>query len=820
MVQPTTGAHINNDASEPVGVLLSRGMAASQPRKSWELDDQPMSPRSGPHQQDNNAPAEAPTQHPTSKTRWPFHNDDGDDDDDDDEDKRPRPSPLPPREDLSHEYEHRPVMDTTPKSGKNRIRYILGYWGLEILTVFVAFCLLAAIITLLAYYDGHYMPKWPFEINLNSAIALLTTFLRAAIVAAVAEIIGQIKWTWFTEQSRPLQQLQDFDGASRSVLGSMKLLGMLVWNLGFTSSGLLAIAAALVTIASLTVGPVTQQAVRTASCSMLWDHAPATMPAAHYVPGSSAYYRIGAGIYELEVDMKTAMIKGMTDPGSRDNEVQVGCVSGNCTWPDHGTGVTHASIGMCSRCLDTTSFVSLPETGGNLTLPDEGSYINVLSGDYMWVGASNLSAYAELFTDDFSAAASVSMANFSTLMVTKAPCAQDSPGGTPGLRCPHRLSRSNDTYYDGIGTYVAASCILYPCLKEYNGSYQGNVLKETVVRTTTAVVNGAEQASFGGGGGPFWGWGNYTAIQSPCVLDDGTWYDAGNLSEAERVPGRVWTNISLPNSGGKITSLPNDCLYKMDGIFFRAISHFLARDLLSAHCTYDPMQSGHINCYGSWWLTPLWADMNATVSGVTRAVDSFAWAVTNKFRMTGLGPDGAQPADPLAPRGAEFSGEVWASTTCTYFDQKYIILPVLLVVVCAALLAWVIVMNYSDPEQPVWKGSVLPLLFFGLHSNMDPETPVSRAASGAAGAHGTGGLGGGSVENDRLTRNMTLFKKRRREVPELNRIHQESGRMWVRFRGGMDPGFLDLGTRGGDPESASAVLLPRSRDVSGSTTPR
>ncbi|KAK1978592.1 hypothetical protein LZ30DRAFT_598818 [Colletotrichum cereale] len=753
-------------------------------------------------------PAQVPSPPTASNVRWPFQ-------DDDDDDKQPPPPPHPPKEDLL--CQRQPPIYTAPIPDQRRIRYTLSYWSLEILTVFVAFCLLAAIITLLAYYDGHYMPEWPFEINLNSAIALLSTFLRAAIVAAVAEIIGQIKWTWFAEQSRPLQHLQDFDGASRSVLGSMKLLAVLLWNLGFTSAGLLAIGAALVTVASLTVGPVTQQAVRTSPCSMLQDHARSSMPAAHYVPGSSAYYRVGAGMYELEVDMKAAMIKGITDPASQDSEVKVGCSSGNCTWSDWGTGVTHASIGMCSSCLDTTRFVSPPQTEGNLTLPDEGSYINILGGNYMWMGYSNLSAYTELFTKDFSAAASVSMANFSMLMVTNSPCTSDNSTGIPKLQCPHRLSQSDNRYFHGLGDYIAASCILYPCLKEYNAQYENNVLTEKLVRTTTAVLNDAEQSSFISGY-HFAGTGNYTAIQSPCVLDDGTWYDTSNQSQAKHVPGRTWTNISLPDSGDKVTSVPNACLYKMDGTFFRAISNFLSEDLLSASCRYDSMQSGHLNCFSSWWLTPLWADMNATVASVTEAIDSFAWAVTNKFRMTGLGPDVLQSADALASRGAEVVGDVWASTTCTYFDQKYIALPIVLVVICAALLAWVIIENYSDPEQPVWKGSVLPLLFFGLHNTVGPRTPVSGAGTGAAAAGGTRGGGGGeSKENERLARNMTFFGEGGRRAPELNRIHQESGRMWVRFHGGTDPGFLDLGTRGRDPEADSARLVPGSGTKSGLT---
>ncbi|UQC75381.1 uncharacterized protein CLUP02_02035 [Colletotrichum lupini] len=664
---------------------------------AWELEDRAKQPSFNPPQEDITAYGSR-SQYP-SEPRWPFQ--------ETDQDKQPHfspPAPPPPPPPINPPIHHQPA-PSPRRSGHTR--HVLRYWGLEIFTLFVAISLLTAIIWLLTHYDGHYMPKWPFEINLNSAIALLSTFLRAAIVAAVAEIIGQIKWTWFAEQTRPLQHLQDFDAASRSILGSTKLLAMLVWNLGFSSTGFLAIGAAIVTIASLAVGPVTQQAVRTMTCPMLEDNIRARIPAANYVPGSSAYYRVGAGSYEIEVDMKSAMIQGITDPGSQDSDVQVLCPSGNCTWPDYGTGVTHASIGVCSKCIDTTSFVSEPDTVGNLSLPDDGAVINILAGKYMWMGYSNLTAYTKLFSDDFAAAAPVSMANFSMLMISTSPCTSDNSTGTSKLTCPHRLSQSDNSYFSNLGDYVAASCILYPCLKEYHARYVNNTLTETVVRTTTAASNPAENAA-----SRYSLYGNYTARQSPCVIDNGTWYDTTNQSQALDVPGRIWTNFSVSGSD-EVTRVPNECLYKMDGTFFSALSTFLKASLLSASC------------------------------------------------------------------------------------RQYIALPIILVGLCGILLGWIILKNYNDPEQPVWKGSVLPLLFFGLHDTMGPKGTAGGASNG----------GDGPRDGVRMARNMTFFKENGRSAPELHRIQQESGRMRVRFHGGMDPGFLDLGTGRSDPEAANASFV-------------
>lgn len=723
--------------------------------------------------------------------------------------------------------------------------HVLRYWALELVTVVVAALLTGAIIGLLAWYDGKFMPEWPLAINLNSAIAVLSTFLRAAILAAVAEIIGQIKWTWFTERTRPLHHLQDFDSASRSVLGSLRLLAVVAWNWSFTSAGLLGMCAALVTIASLAVGPVTQQAIKTVTCPQLLTTAQAALPVAHYVPGSSGYYRVGAGLYEVEVDMKSAMIQGLTDPGGQDSDVAVVCSTGNCSWPDHGTGVTHASIGLCSACLDTTGWVSAPNAGGNLTLPDDGAFINYTPGGaYMWVGASNLSAYASLWSEDFATAAAVSVSNVSVLLTSTAPCTGPDPT-TGRYACPHRVAQANSSaFYDGIGDYVAAACILYPCVKHYAASYADNVLRETVVHTAPAVPNTQETTDY-----TFYY--NYTAGISPCVLDDnGTWYDYTNQSAAPRVPGRTWANLTVSSAfhddDARNSSVPNACLFKMDGFFFSALSRFLTSTLFSARCAYDAAQSGQLDCGDAWWLAPLWRDMNATFSSVDDALADFARVVTNKFRMTGAGPDLrlGEPVTHEAVRGA-----VYETSTCIRFDRRWIALPVLLVLICALLLAWIMSKSYRDPEQPVWKGSILPLLFFGLHApGATAGTTRMRSASEATslssssgssnrgrGRSSSGGGGGGAsttvppggtttsrnlavYEKERMTRAASFMRENGRAAPELDRIQNEAGKLWVRFHGGTEPGFVDLGSHrsvarradraGRDAEASIESLVP------------
>ncbi|KAK7739721.1 hypothetical protein SLS53_005691 [Cytospora paraplurivora] len=719
---------------------------------------------------------------------WPFQDDD---------------KGKPPRQE--------PAMRSVPRP--SHLWHILRHWYLEIITLLISIILLAAIIILLSMYDGSYMPEWPFSINLSTVISLLSTFLRAAMLAAVAEIIGQIKWTWFTERTRPLHHLQDFDSASRSMIGSFKLLGVVLWNFGLTSAGFLGMAAALVTITSLAVGPFTQQALKTAICPRYLPNARAAIPGANYVPGSSSYYRIEPGVYEVEVGMKGAMIEGLTYPDGKDNHIEATCDGSNCTWEDYGTGVTHATIGVCSMCMDTTDYVSGPNYGGNITLPDYGAVINYNRGEYLWAGYSNLTWASDSFSEAFATASSVAISNFSMLVASTSTCTKRPNSGF--YDCPHNVSTVD--YYNGLGSYIATSCTLYPCMKEYYGTYNGSTFKETVVNTKVALPNKQEMSDYTA-------YYNYTALRSPCVLTDGdkldstnmtqapprpnmtdaaphksnvnmssmardTWYTTSNMSSAPHIPGRTWANISLEAADGSVynTSVPNACLYKMDGIYASALNYFISNTLFSGSCYYDMGQAGHLNCYDSWWLSPLFSDMNATVESIGGIVDDFAVALTNKLRATGTGPDamlGDTPAEGFV------LGEVYESSTCTYFDSRWVSFPIVLVFICAVLLVWTLVKNYRDPDQPVWKGSVLPLIYLGLH------------------APGATSQGQGPIR--RLDREGTgFFREKGRSAPELGMIKQDAGRMWVRFHGGREPGFMELGTGKNklDAEASMASLL-------------
>ncbi|PHH61210.1 hypothetical protein CDD81_691 [Ophiocordyceps australis] len=163
-------------------------------------------------------------------------------------------------------------------------------WCFEVASILAAAGIFAAIVAILVKYDGQQLPKRPYNINLNTLIALLTLCLRAALAFTAVEIIGQLKWKWFSDGPRSLANFQTFDEASRGLLGSLKLISLL--RLSYRGSPL-AVIAALTSILSLAISPFTQQAIKTVPCPHVASIDGARIPVAMNLPGVDGSYSFG-----------------------------------------------------------------------------------------------------------------------------------------------------------------------------------------------------------------------------------------------------------------------------------------------------------------------------------------------------------------------------------------------------------------------------------------------------------------------------------------------------------------------------------------------
>lgn len=114
-----------------------------------------------------------------------------------------------------------------------------------------------------------------------------------------------------------------------------------------------------------------------------------------------------------------------------------------------------------------------------------------------------------------------------------------------------------------------------------------------------------------------------------------------------------------------------------------------------------------VSCPNSWWLETLYYGGNATFDTVSAAIENVATGATKKLRVvTSSNYDSDQHDSAL--------GTVWKTTVCTVFDWQWLLLPVVLAAITAVLLFLILMKHSREPEQPVWKSSLLPFLFYGI----------------------------------------------------------------------------------------------------------
>lgn len=458
---------------------------------------------------------------------------------------------------------------------------------------------------------------------------------------------------------------------------------------------------ALLIVSSLAIGPFTQQAIRTTVCQspMSTGIRSPSVQAAHYIDESDWY--VGGHSLPapyLRTPMKGAIINGLTTSDSTNGFMGFDCPSGNCTFPSYDD-VTHSSIGFCNRCTDITAsirerYVHPNETaigsgGYAFELPDGASINNFEQGSWM---------QAVSHSQGYSAQQDMSFLTFSFEGCSKS---INATTGYTQYRCDHNhahlphLSR-------GLGI-LAANCSLFPCLRNYEGSVVNGALDERVVSVVPTNISNLA--------GPYRSIADdRPVIKSPCLVD-GQPFDTTNFSSVPPAPGR---NFTWAFQNEQNITAPMECAYTMPWALNFGIVDFLSTSL-NGTCLYEWLSSSDLDpsvvtCDidgGNWLLTDFYAGGNATLSTVSGILDNVATSITNRMRITGLGPDGKGPGVVL--------GDALRTTVCMRVNWGWVALPTTLTGLVLLLLGTAVTQSWIDGDgRPVWKSSLLPLLFHGL----------------------------------------------------------------------------------------------------------
>ncbi|KAI9715404.1 MAG: hypothetical protein M1828_000864 [Chrysothrix sp. TS-e1954] len=228
---------------------------------------------------------------------------------------------------------------------------ILRWWQPELFAVVLTLAAFNALVAVLKHYDGVAVQDldFPSALTLNGLIALLSTFIRAALMVPIGSALSQEAWLWLSENRYHRSrhgQLRDFeftDAASRGAWGSFL-------SLFRTRRSWLAYLAAMITIVSLSFSLFTQQLLAFKSFPVFSKELrPGNIARMEYF-GYSNYDgnpAEGGNAISVHLPLKAATYNGiLSDTATPANPL---CATGNCTWP-----IT-PSLGFCGACSHVKS---------------------------------------------------------------------------------------------------------------------------------------------------------------------------------------------------------------------------------------------------------------------------------------------------------------------------------------------------------------------------------------------------------------------------------------------------------------------------------
>lgn len=403
------------------------------------------------------------------------------------------------------------------------------------------------------------------------------------------------------------------------------------------------------------------------------------------------------------------------DPGSATASVKFDCPTGNCTFQEQ-LGVTSSSIAYCSACDDMTKSIEEVriDPGECTAYPNIGScYHYRLSTP----SGTNASVY---HYDALNSRLSVSSyedddgtTSFGVIAFTLAGCLiHENPALTTVANCsgtPEHIMLPNLPQETNI---MAAKCHIFPCLRNYHSIVVNGRLHETVVSTARANKTNGRLSHIAAHPSK-----DIPVVKLPCVVDEEL-YDATNISKVPPLPTRNFTDLW---QDGTHMIAPWECTYFLHPAYGYAIQDDTQRMFNGSCGTSDFSQippTETICPEENWIMAPLFGGGATTFNLIEGFFENMTLAMSNRLRNTGAVVHDAGNLRDYNNRNATspgtINGTAWETMVCTHVEWAWIAFPAALTAGTAVLLVCAIWKAARDREhRPVWKASVLPLLFHG-----------------------------------------------------------------------------------------------------------
>lgn len=408
------------------------------------------------------------------------------------------------------------------------------------------------------------------------------------------------------------------------------------------------------------------------------------------------------------------------DPGSAASSVMFDCPTGNCTFQEQ-LGVTSSSIAYCSSCDDMTQSIE------EVFYPDCDPYpVDDLSTCYNYHLSIPAQTISRINTSvDFSDSTGSRMSigsfldvdgttSFSIIAFTLAGCQITyRPDSQPTANCSETPAHKMFPNLSSRTSIMAAKCYIFPCLRNYHAAVINGQLHETVLSTVRA--NGTNGRLSHNAAHPSK---DIPVVKLPCIVD-GELYDATNISTVPALPTRNFTDLW---QDGKHLIAPWECTYFLSPSYGYAVAADIQR-MLNGSCgasDYLQIPPAETICpEEGWTMAPLFGGGAATVDLLESLFENMTLAMSNRLRNTGAIIHDAKAYNDLL-RGQNvtspgtINGTAWETMVCTHVQWPWVAFPAALTAGTGVLLVSAIWKAVRDREhRPIWKASVLPLLFHG-----------------------------------------------------------------------------------------------------------
>ncbi|KAH8693771.1 hypothetical protein BGW36DRAFT_300350 [Talaromyces proteolyticus] len=505
-------------------------------------------------------------------------------------------------------------------------------------------------LVILSAFNDKPQPSWKY-MSLNSLISWLSTLSKGCILFAINETLGQLKWVWFAQKTRPVPHLRSFDEASRGFWGSAQL----IWEL---KGRHFAVLGSIAVILGLGLDPFAQNLVNYYQ-KMVVDSSQTALAA-----NSSLYNTIGP---LMNNDSKYSLVL-YVDPVLKANVynsifnldqqkpwsiAQYICSSSNCTWGPI------ASLEYQASCADVTDKL-------NISTTTVESNTNGLKGmENITLSLSDNSTMAWfLYNFGFSSPVVVS-SPLKPLVYTNTLAIQYiAPTGMTSLA---GYSFGIPIFNEST-TWVATECTLYPIVRSFNASVQNGKYKETTISTWSNK-------------GPYDWKGGYT-LQPPWGPEMGVQPNQTFVIEETAMAAINDFLVNLFN--GRVIGDWERLMFQTGGLQMYAASDVI-----------QTLTMGNITGCNSYETAE---KLNCSMSNV-------ATAISKTLR------DSAYVSAGSNSRNASMaSGKAMSAVTYVTVHWEWVSLSIVVWVLGAAMLVGTI-LKTQQAHAPKWKNDPMPLLF-------------------------------------------------------------------------------------------------------------